>query len=191
MKLFSYNPHSFPFIACSSFFLFNNMLYYFSQHVLASQHVFIGSLAFFIAYAMIYHFDVVGLALLSQNMSKFNACDQIHMILGSLPCLCLDLHAYVFFAMLMLRSTCLCVLCHVYAQIYVPMLRSICLYAPCHACLLRSMLVAITCASIALLSLDIFLSCVLALIGREQIQIMCSRPTSTHLGLYQRVWIIS
>jgi len=37
------------------------------------------------------------------------------MTLDSLPCLCLDLHAYVFFAMFMLRSTWLCILCHVYA----------------------------------------------------------------------------
>ena len=45
---------------------------------------------------------------LGQNMSKFNVCAQIHMILGSLPCLCLDLHAYEFFALFMLRSTSLC-----------------------------------------------------------------------------------
>jgi len=29
------------------------------------------------------------------------------MLLGSLPCLCLDLHAFVLFAMFLLRSTCL------------------------------------------------------------------------------------
>ena len=30
------------------------------------------------------------------------------MLLDSLPCLCLDLHAYVFYAMFLLRSMCLC-----------------------------------------------------------------------------------
>ena len=45
------------------------------------------------------------------------------------------------------------------------MLRYMCLCAPCHVCVLKSTLVARPCASIALLSLDISLSCVLALIG--------------------------
>ena len=94
-------------------------------------------------------------------------------------------------AMFMPRSTCLCVLCHVFAQIYIPMLRSMCLCASCHAYMHRSMLVAMQCASKALLSLDISLSCVLALIGGVQIQILWARSTFTHLGLYQRVWIIS
>ena len=94
-------------------------------------------------------------------------------------------------AMFMPRSTCLCVLCHVFAQIYIPMLRSMCLCASCHAYMHRSMLVSMQCASKALLSLDISLSCVLALIGGVQIQILWARSTFTHLGLYQRVWIIS
>ena len=54
---------------------------------------------------MIYCFDVVGLAFLGYDMSKFKVYAYIHIILGSLPCLCLDLYAYVFFAMFMLRST--------------------------------------------------------------------------------------
>ena len=129
MQLFSYNPHPFSFY---SFLLFNNMIYFFSQHVLAFQHVFMVFLACFLAYAMIYRFDIVGLAFLGWDMSKFNVCAYIHMLLGSLPCLCLDLHAYVFFAMFMLRYTCLCFLCHAFAQIYMPMFRSMSL------CVLRS-----------------------------------------------------
>ena len=55
---------------------------------------------------------------------------QIYMLMCYLPCFCLDLH--------------------VSAQIYVPMLRSMCLHAPCHACVLRSILVAMPCATLAL-----------------------------------------
>ena len=107
--------------------------------------------------------------------------------------------------MFVLRSTCFQTPCYVYAQIYMPMFRSMSLWAPLHAyaqiyvfvcsvpcwCAQIYILVAMPCYSIALLSLDISLSCVLALIGGVQIQIPWSRPTSTHLGLYQRVWIIS
>ena len=50
------------------------MLYYFSKHVLASKHVFIVFLADFLAYAMIYHFDVVCLAFLGYDMCTFNVC---------------------------------------------------------------------------------------------------------------------
>ena len=67
--------------------------------------------------------------------------------------------------MLMLRSTCLCVLGHVVFWIYMPKLRFMCLCALCHVGVLRSMLISMPCASIALLFLDIPLSCVLALIG--------------------------
>ena len=100
-----------------------------------------------------------------------HAYAQIYVLMCSLPCLCLDLH--------------------VRAQICVPMLRSMCLCALYHACVLRSMSVAMPCASIALLSLDVSLSCVLAFIGGVQIQTLWFRPTSAHLDLYQRVWIIS
>ena len=97
---------------------------------------------------------------------------QIYMPMCSLPCLFLDLH--------------------VYAQIYVFMFRFICLCASCHVCVLKSICwLLMPCASIALLSFDISLSCVLALIGGVQIQILWSRPTLVRLGLYQRVWIIS
>ena len=93
---------------------------------------------------MIYHFDVVGLAFLGQDMSKYNVCAQIHMLLApchvyaqiyismcSLSCLCIDQHVYVFFAMFLLRSTCLCLdLC-----IYVLRAMFVCLdlYVSCSA----------------------------------------------------------
>ena len=57
---------------------------------------------------------------------------QIYMPMFSLPCFCLDLHAN--------------------AQIYVFMLKLMCLYAPCQACMLRSILVAMPCATLALFS---------------------------------------
>ena len=83
---------------------------------------------------------------------------QTYMPMCSLSCSLLDLHALRPLAMFTLRSTCLCVLCHVCAQIYIPMFRSMCLCAPCHACVLRSMLVAIPCASKALhLLISLFL----------------------------------
>ena len=96
-----------------------------SSHVLALfcfQHV----CGFFqhisLLFTMIYCFDVVGLTFLGQDLYKFNVCAQIHILLGSLPCLYLDLRVYLLFALFILRSTCLCVLCHVYAQIYMFML---------------------------------------------------------------------
>ena len=117
MQLFSYNPHPFLFIAFPSFFCLIKCFIYFSQHVLQlSQH------GYFL-FAMIYHSDVVGLAFLGQDMSKFHICTliymlvfrsssyaQLYMSMCSLPCLCLDLHVSV--------------------QIYVPMLRS-CVYMLC------------------------------------------------------------
>ena len=99
----------------------------FPSFIIASQHVIIIFLACFLACAMIYGFDVVGLALLGQDMSKFNVCTQIHILLDSLPRLRLDLHAFRLLTMFTLRSTCLCVLCHVYAQIYMPMYSLPCL----------------------------------------------------------------
>ena len=41
-------------------------------------------------------------------MSKFNVSTSIHMLLGSLPCLHLDLYAFRPLAMFTLRSACLC-----------------------------------------------------------------------------------
>ena len=97
---------------------------------------------------------------------------QIYMPMCSFPCLCLDLCFFRPCVMPMLRSLRFCALCHVCV------IRSIC-WLLCHVLLQP------------FFSLDISLSCVLALIGRVQIQILWSRPTSTHLTLYQRVWIIS
>ena len=121
--------HCFSSHGCS-FILLPSMFYGFFQHV---------SLLF----TLIYHFDVVGLTLLGQDFSKFNVCAQIHILLGSLPCLCLDLHVYVLFALFILRSTCLCVLCHVYAQIYMFMLRSMCLCLDLYVYVLRAMFVCL------------------------------------------------
>ena len=75
----------------------------------------------------------------------------------SMPCLCLDLHAYAFFAMFMPRSTCLCLDLCLFGPCVMPMLRFMCLCAPCHICVLRSICwLIMSCASRALLSLDIF-----------------------------------
>ena len=53
------------------------------------------------------------------------------------------------------------------------------------------MLVAMPCTSKAFLSLVISFFLCFGPFGKVQIQILWSRPTSIHLGLYQRVWIIS
>ena len=137
MQLFSYNQHPFLFIAFPFFFLLNEMLYLLFLACSCFQHVLQLSQHVYLLFSMIYHFDVVGLAFLGQDMSKFHVCAQIHMILGSFPCLCLDLHAYVFFTMFLLRSACLCLNLHVYAQIYVFMCSVPCLcaqiYVGCYA----------------------------------------------------------
>ena len=107
-----------------------------------------------------------------------HACAQIYMPKCSLPCLCLDIHAYV--------DLCL------FGPRVMPMFRSMCLCAPCHVCVLRSICwLLMPCASTAFFSLYISLSYVLAFLGGVQIQISWSRLTSILLGLYQRVWIIS
>ena len=79
------------------------------------------------------------------------------MFLGSFSCLCLDPHVFRLLAMFMLRSMCLCALCH--------------------ACVLGSMLVAMPCATLALLSLIVSLFCFLALL------VVC-RSRSCSLGLH-------
>ena len=77
------------------------------------------------------------------------------MFIGSLPCLCLDLHVYGLFAMFMSRSMPMCslpYLCldlHAYVFFTMPMLRSMCLCALCHACVLRSMLVTMSCTTLS------------------------------------------
>ena len=62
-------------------------------------------------------------------------------------CLCLDPCAQVLFAVFMLRSTCLCAPCHAYVQIYIFVYS-----VPC-SCVQIYILVAMSCASIAFLSL--------------------------------------
>ena len=96
---------SFNFLACL-------LLYLAPQHVLLlSQHV-------YLFYNMFYCFDVVGLAFFDQDMSKFHIYAQMYMFMCFLPCLYLDLHVYVLFAMFLLISTYLCAFCHACAQIY-------------------------------------------------------------------------
>ena len=94
---------------------------------------------------------------------------QIYLFMCSLSCLCLDLHVYVLLAMLMLRSISLCALCHVHVS------RST-YWLLCHVLLQPFYL---------LLSLfSFFFSMCFGPLGRVQIQILWSRPTSIHLGLY-------
>ena len=165
MQLFSYNPRPFIFFAFPTSFCLIKCFICFSEHVLQlSQHV-------YLLFTMIYCFDVVGLAFLGQDMSTFHVCSQIHVILGSLPCFCLDQHVSVQIHVHMLRSTCLCAPYHAYV------LRSTCLCAPYHAYVLGSMLVAMPCATLALLSLIVSLFCFLALL------VVC-RSRSCSLGLH-------
>ena len=105
------------------------------------------------------------------------------MFLDSLPCLCLDLHAFVLLvrlcldlhafrllAMFLFRFIYLCIICHVYAQIYMLVPRSmslclgLCVYVLC-AMLVCSNLCWLLCHVLLqpFLSLDIPLSCVLSL----------------------------
>ena len=108
------------------------------------------------------------------------------MCLGAfLACLCLDPCVYVLFSMFMPRSTCLSVHCHACGQIYIFEC-----FMPC-SCVQIYMLVAMPYASKAFLSLVISFFLCFGPFGRVQIQILWTRPTSIHLGLYQRVWIIS
>ena len=82
--------------------------------------------------------------------------------------------------MFVLRSISFQAPCHVYVQIQMPMCSLPCLWclcAPCHTCVLRSMLVTMPCASKALFSLYVSLSCVLALL------VGC-RSRSCGLGLH-------
>ena len=76
---------------------------------------------------MIYCFDVVGLAFLGQDMSKYHAYIQIYLFLCLLPCLWLDPHVSMLVPMFRARSMLLCALCHVYVQIYAFMCSLSCL----------------------------------------------------------------
>ena len=68
--------------------------------LLFSQHV-------NLFYNFFYCFDVVGLAFLGQDMSKYLACAQIYMFMCFSPFLCLDLHVCVLLAMFMCLELCL------------------------------------------------------------------------------------
>ena len=144
MQLFNYNPHPFLFIAFPNFFLLNNMLYLF----FLACSCFLACLnSFYSMFPCLCH----DLQLLCCWPSLFG----IGYVYFS--CFCLDPHDFRLLAMIMLRSTCLYVLCHFFfldlhvsAQIYVPIFRSMCLCALCHACVLRSMLVAMPYATLAL-----------------------------------------
>ena len=102
--------------------------------------------------------------------------------------------------MFMLRSTCLCVLCHVFAQIYMLVLRSVSLCLDLHAMFVCSDLCVyvlhamLVCSDLCwllchvllqpFLSLDISLSCVLALLVRCR-----SRSCGLGLHLYTQAYI--
>ena len=97
--------------------------------------------------------------------------------------------------MFVLKSLCLGAFGYAYAQIYmfICSLPYLCLdlYAGVLFAMFVSRLVTIPCASIAL-----FVSCYISFLcfsplGRVQTQILWSRPTSIHIGLYQKVQIIS
>ena len=75
---------------------------------------------------MIYRFEVVCLAFLGQDMSKFNVCAQIYMPMCSFPCFnVLLMLAQPYWARIclnivfLLRSMYLGAFCHVHAQIYI------------------------------------------------------------------------
>ena len=162
MQLFSYYLQPFNLLA------YFDLLYLVLQHVLllfivylllylASQHVLLLFQHVSLLSNKFYRFDDVGLAFLGQDIPKYFVCAQIYMLRcftpcfhAFMPCLCLDLYAFVLLAMFR------CVDLHVGCYVQ-------CLALP--FCLL----------------LCLFL--VLWPLGRMQIQIYCSRPTSIHLGL--------
>ena len=153
MQFFNYNPRPFLFIAFSCsiicFIAFPSMFFLY----IASQHVLWFLQHVPLLFAMIYL-----LILLAQP---------------SWARICLNL-------MFVLRSISFQAPCHVYVQIQMPMCSLPCLWclcAPCHTCVLRSMLVTMPCASKALFSLYVSLSCVLALL------VGC-RSRSCGLGLH-------
>ena len=163
------------------FILLYNMFYCFIQYI--SYLIFVPSMSpYFIAY-------FVTLMMFVQP-SWVRICLNTQFVLRStcvrcfLPCFCLDLLVSMLFAMLMLRSIYLCAPCHAYAQIYMFMCSLPCLCLDPYLCVLYAMLCvqiymldAMSCASLAFMSLDISLSCLLAL------QVRC-RSRSCGLGLH-------
>ena len=182
MQLFSYNLHPLLlscFMIC--FIAFPNMFFALSCFLVCSIVSYHVSLLF----AMLYCFDDVGLAFLGQDMPKFGVCAQIYVPRRVLACSCLDLLVYVLHTMFVLRSISSGAPCHVFSQIYI----FVC-SLPC-SCVQIYMLVVMPCASKSFLSLIISFFLCFGPFGRVQIQILWFRPTSMHLALYQRVWIIS
>ena len=128
---------------------------------------------------------------------------QIYLFPCFLLCLCLDLHVYLLFAMFVLRCTCLCTFWHVYALMYMSMYFFPCLYLDLHVYVLfvfhvllamfvnRSTYWMLCLVLLQPFCLFLCLFLVFWPLGRVQIQILWSRPISMHLGLHQRVWIIS
>ena len=109
-----------------------------------------------------------------------------------LPRLCLDLYVSMLYTLSMLRSP-----CHAYAQIYMFMCSLLCLCLDLYAYVLFAMPLCLDLhvGCYALCFLD-FLSLAMPFLvfwplGKVQIQILWSRPTSVNLGLHQSVWIIS
>ena len=127
---------------------------YFSQHVLQlSYHV-------YLRFAMIFRFDVVGLAFLGARMC-LNFMFVLRFTCFQAPC-----HVYTWIYMLLCSLPCFCLDLHVSVQIYVHTLKSMCLCASCHAYVLRSMLVLCHVLLQPFLSIDISLSFFLALLVR-------------------------
>ena len=183
MQFFSYYLHPLLYLAYNMLYCFPWYISCFILLYLASQHV----LQLFQHVSLLPHifycFDDVGLAFFGQDMPKYHVCTQIYMLRCFLTCLYLNLHVDMLFDMFMLRSICSCAFCHV-------MLRYMCSVPPCHVYAQIYMLVAMPCAFVAFyLLLCLFL--MFWALGRMQIQILWSRPTSIRLGLHQRVWIIS
>ena len=123
---------------------------------------------------------------------------QIYMSTCFFPCLCLNLHVYVLFAMLMLRSTCLCVLylvyaclcafCHIYAQIYMSMCFMPCLYVWIYMFICLKLCLDAMPSALYLLLLP---CSSVWLLGGVQIQILQSRPTSIHPSFNKGFGLVS
>ena len=120
----------------------------------------------------------------------FHVCAQIYMSMCFLLCLCIDVHVYVLFSMFMLRCLCLRTFFHVCTYIYM----SMCFFpfpcAPCHVWI-KSTYWMLCLVLLQPFCLFVRLFLVFWPLSRVQIQILWSRPISIHLGLHQRVQIIS
>ena len=170
MQLFSYNLHSLLYLSSQLVYLLS--IVYLCFILLPSSFIVVIAclLAFLTCFIALMMRAQPSWARICLNIVFFY---QIHVPRCFLPCLCLDLylHVYVLLSMLMLRSIFLCALFHVDVS------RST-YWLLCYV-LLKSF--------VSFCTFFLFFGP----LGRVQIQILRSRPTSMHLGLYQRVWIIS